>query len=132
MERIVKSCIVIAITWVVFGFASSSPFAQNLSNGSIVGKVTDASGAAVPNVLVTVTSPQLQVPQVTTTSDAQGDYSLLNLPAPGVYHVAFSLQGFQTYVREGLNITVGFAARVDAAMQVGAVSQTVSVTGASP
>jgi Carboxypeptidase regulatory-like domain len=132
MDRIVKSSIVIAITWVAFGFASSSAFAQNLSNGSIVGKVTDASGAAVPNVLVTVTSPQLQVPQVTTTSDAQGDYSALNLPAPGVYHVKFTLQGFETFERSDLNLTVGFAARVDATMQVGAVTQTVSVTGSSP
>jgi hypothetical protein len=132
MGRIVKGCIVIAITWVVFGFASPKLFAQVTSNGSIVGHVTDASGAAMPNVQVTVTSPQLQVPQVTTTSDANGDYRVLDLPAPGVYHVAFSLQGFQTFEREGLNLTVGFAARVDAAMQVGAVTQTVSVTGASP
>ncbi len=132
MERVIKSGIVIAIIWVVLGFASSSLFAQNLANGSIVGKVTDASGAAVPNVLVTVTSPQLQVPQVTTTSDAQGDYSVLNIPAPGIYHVKFSLQGFQTFERSDLNLTVGFAARVDATMQVGAVTQTVSVSGSSP
>jgi hypothetical protein len=132
MDRIVRSCIVIAITWLVIGFASSSLFAQNLANGSIVGHIADTSGAAVPNVLVTVTSPQLQVPQVTTTSDANGDYRVLQLPAPGVFHVSFSLQGFQTYERTGLNLTVGFAARVDATMQVGAVSQTVSVTGSSP
>jgi hypothetical protein len=131
MDRI-KSCIVIALAWVVFGFAYSGLFAQNLSNGSIVGKVTDASGAAVPGVLVTVTSPQLQVPQVTTTSDAQGDYSALNLPAPGIYHVKFTLQGFETFERSDLNLTVGFAARVDATMQVGAVTQTVNVTGSSP
>ena len=51
---------------------------------------------------------------------------------PLLYHVAFSLQGFQTYAREDLNLTVGFAARVDATMQVGAVTQTVNVTGSSP
>jgi Carboxypeptidase regulatory-like domain len=122
----------IAIAMAIIGLNPSRMIGQNTANGSIVGKVTDSSGAALPGALVTVTSPQLEVPQVTTTSDAAGDYRVLDLPAPGVYHVAFSLQGFQTYVREGLNITVGFAARVDAAMQVGAVSQTVSVTGASP
>ena len=93
MDRFVKKLVGVAAIWVLFGLASSSLFAQNLANGSIVGKVTDASGAAMPNVQVTVTSPQLQVPQVTTTSDAQGDYSVLNLPAPGVYHVIdFTLQ----------------------------------------
>jgi hypothetical protein len=107
-------------------------WAQSSQSASIVGKVTDASGAAVPNVSIKVTSPALQVPQVTTVSDGEGNYKVLELPAPGVYAVTFELQGFQTFTREGVVLSVGFAGRVDAVMKVGAVTQTVSVTGSSP
>lgn len=114
------------------GFAPSNLFAQVTSNGSIVGTVTDKSGSAMPGVLITATSPQLQVQQMTTTTDADGRYKLLDLPAPGVYKVTFTFQGFQTFTHEGLNLTVGFAAKVDAQMALGSVTQSVTVTGASP
>src|ERR1700678_4091628 len=124
--------IVIALAITVIGLNPARLHGQATANGSIVGKVSDSSGAAVPGVLVTVTSPQLQVPQVTTTSDAEGNYKVLELPAPGVYRVTFVLTGFQTFRQEGLNLSVGFAARVDVVMKIGQVSETVSVTGASP
>ena len=132
MHRLGRICRTAVLGWAILGLNTASFMAQSTSNGSIVGKVTDESGSAVPGVLITVTSPQLQVPQVTTTSDEGGDYRVLDLPAPGVYKVTFSLTGFETFDREGLNITVGFAARVDASMKVGAVTETVNVTGASP
>lgn len=133
MNRAVKTFIAVAtLILASIGLAPSTLFAQVTSNGSIVGTVTDASGAILPGVLVTATSPQLQVRQVTATSDAGGQYKILNLPAPGVYTVTFTRQGFQAFTREGLNLTVGFAAKVDAQMIVGTVTQTVSVTGASP
>ena len=69
---------------------------------------------------------------MTTTTDDDGNYKILDLPAPGVYKVTFTSQGFQTFTREGLNITVGFAAKVDAQMALGSVTQSVTVTGASP
>jgi hypothetical protein len=114
------------------GMSASLLFAQNAADGSIVGKITDTSGAPLPNVNVAVTSPQLQVPKLTTTSDENGEYRVLNLPAPGVYHIEFSVTGFETYIEDGLNLRVGFAARVDAVMKVGAVTQSVSVTDVSP
>jgi hypothetical protein len=129
----VKNCI--AITTLIsasFGLTPSKLSAQVTSNGSIVGTVTDNSSASLPGVLITVTSPQLQVQQVTTTSDDGGNYKFLDLPAPGIYKVTFTLQSFQTFTREGLNLTVGFAARVDAQMALGSVTQSVTVTGASP
>ncbi len=124
--------IVIALAMTIIGLSPARLQGQASANGSIIGKVTDGTGAAVPNTQITVTSPQLQVPQVTATSDAEGNYKVLELPAPGVYRITFSLNGFETYVQEGLNLSVGFVARVDAVMKVGAVTQTVSVTGASP
>ena len=86
----------------------------------------------MPGALVTVTSPQLQVAKVTATSDVNGEYKILDLPAPGVYQVTFSLQGFQAFKREGLNLTVGFSAKVDAQLEVGSVTESVTVTGSSP
>lgn len=133
MNSTVKSFI--AVTTLILesiGLTPSKLFAQVTSNGSIVGTVTDNTRAILPGVLVTTTSPQLQVQQVTTTTDAEGNYKILDLPAPGVYKVAFSKQGFEAFTREGLNLTVGFTAKVDAQMVVGSVTQSVTVTGASP
>jgi hypothetical protein len=132
MLRVFKFYLAATLGWMFLALASTALKAQNTANGSIVGNVTDASGAALPNVLVTVSSPQLEVPQVTSTTDASGNYKVLNLPAPGVYHIAFSHQGFQTFDVNALNLTVGFAAKVDARMQIGAVTQTVSVSAVSP
>jgi hypothetical protein len=74
----------------------------------------------------------LQVPELTTTTDANGDYKLLDLPAPGVYKVTFTLAGFSTFAQEGVNLTVGFSGRIDASMKVGSVQQTVVVRGENP
>ena len=97
----------------------------------ISGVVTDNSGAVLPGVTVTATSPALQVPSVTSVSDERGEYRLSPLPI-GVYTVLFELPGFQNVRREGVRLTVGFTARVDAEMNVGAVSETITVSGASP
>ena len=80
---------------------------------------------------ITATSPSLQVPSVTSVSDERGEYRLSPLPI-GVYTVLFELAGFQNVRREGVRLTVGFAARLDAEMNVGAVSETITVSGASP
>ena len=97
----------------------------------ISGVVTDNTGAILPGVTVTATSPALQVPSVTSVSDERGEYRLSPLPI-GVYTVLFELPGFQNVRREGVRLTVGFTARVDAEMNVGAVSETITVSGASP
>jgi hypothetical protein len=97
----------------------------------IIGQVTDGTGAVLPGVTVTATSPALQVPSVTSVSDARGDYRLSPLPI-GMYTVFFELAGFQNFRREGVRLTVGFVARVDAVMNVGTVAETITVSGASP
>jgi len=98
---------------------------------TINGQVTDESGAVLPGVTVTATGPALQVPQVTTTSDLEGRYRLTPLPI-GTYNVTFELAGFKTVRREDIRLTAGFTARVDAAMSVGALAETITVSGASP
>ncbi|MGH9256125.1 MAG: carboxypeptidase regulatory-like domain-containing protein [Vicinamibacterales bacterium] len=98
---------------------------------SITGVITDSSGAVLPGVTVTATSPALQVPSVTSVSDERGEYRLSPLPI-GVYSVVFELPGFQNVRREGVQLTVGFTARVDTQLSVGALAETVTVSGASP
>jgi hypothetical protein len=106
--------------------------AQAAASASINGRVTDETGAPVPDAIVAVTSPVLQVSSVTATADQDGNYQVLDLPAPGVYKITFAHAGFQTFVRADLNLSVGFAARVDMVMKVGQVEQKVEVTGSSP
>jgi len=97
----------------------------------ISGVITDSSGAVLPGVTVTATSPALQIPSVTSVSDERGEYRLSPLPI-GVYSVLFELSGFQNLRREGVRLTVGFTARVDVQLNVGALAETVTVSGASP
>src|SRR5262245_50211041 len=105
--------------------------AQSAQSASLVGKVTDESGGAMPGVTITVKSPALQVPQITAVTGVDGDYRLLELPA-GVYSVTFELGGFQTSVRSDVHLTTGSAGRVDVVMKIGALSETVQVSGLSP
>jgi hypothetical protein len=105
--------------------------AQNLSSGSVDGVVTDESGAALPGVAVTASSPALQVKQVATVTDSEGRYRFLDLPR-GTYQIDFDLGGFQSYRRAGLEVAVGFAARVNAQLKIGSLAETITVSGASP
>jgi carboxypeptidase family protein len=111
---------------------SDAACAQAGTLGNIIGKASDETGGILPGVLVTATSPALQVPTVTIVTDAEGNYRLRDLPAPGVYRVVFELQGFQTMAFDGVSLTAGFTARIDAAMKVTTISETVEVSGQSP
>jgi hypothetical protein len=131
-----RLCFTIGLFAVGFGMlwtGAMSLRGQAVSSASITGRVTEAVGGGfLPDVKVTVTSPALQIPEASTATDANGDYKLLDLPAPGVYRVSFSLSGFETYTLEGVNLSVGFTGRIDAAMKVGSVQQTVVVRGENP
>jgi Carboxypeptidase regulatory-like domain len=70
-------------------FRAPDVWGQAAESGSIVGTVVDPQGAAIQNVKVTLTSPALQVPQLTAVTDAEGSYKFVNLPAPGVYRATF-------------------------------------------
>src|SRR5713101_1154671 len=115
----------------VTGMAPGTIWAQSSQSATMVGKVTDESGGAMPGVTVTVKSPQLQVPQMTTVTGTDGDYRILDLP-PGTYSVQFELQGFQTSVYTDIRLTVGLAGRIDGVLKIGALSETIQVTGMSP
>ena len=98
--------------------------------GRINGTVTDDTGAILPGVTVSVSSPALIQPQVQVTG-ADGSYRFLALP-PGVYAVDFELAGFQTLKRGGIRVVINQTLTVDQQMKVASLQETVTVTGASP
>src|SRR5262249_31939029 len=81
--------------------------AQNAANGSITGLVKDASGGVLPGVTVEVASPALIERTRSAVTDGQGLYRIVDL-RPGTYTVTFSLAGFSTLKRDGLELTAGF------------------------
>jgi hypothetical protein len=113
--------------------ASTSAFAQGggaSSTGSISGQVADESGGVLPGVTVTATSPA----QMGTLSAVTNEEGMFRFPAvpPGEYKVQFELPGFNTLVREGIRVTLGFNAAVNVKLGVAALQETVTVSGESP
>jgi hypothetical protein len=106
------------------------PHAAAQVSGSINGTVTDNTGAILPGVTVTATSAALMGPRVAVTND-EGLYRFPTLP-PGNYRVSYELGGFATVVREPIVVQVGFTATVAVQMQVASLTETVTVSGASP
>src|ERR1700723_1603433 len=93
--------------------------------GSLVGYVRDASGAVLPNATLTVTQTSTGYTR-TANTDGSGAYSILALP-PGTYRLTASMAGFENGVVENINLNVNDALKYDFSLQVGNVSQTVSV-----
>ena len=101
------------------------------AQGSIVGLVKDASGAVLPGVTVEAASPALIEKVRSVVSDGTGQYRIEALRA-GKYDVTFSLPGFSTVKREGIELTGTFVATVNAELRVGSLEETITVTGESP
>ena len=107
----------------------SAAYAQ--ASASIVGTVKDASGAVLPGVTVEASSPALIEKTRSVVSNGVGQYSIENL-RPGTYTVTFTLTGFSTVKREGIELAGAFVATVNAELKVGAVSETITVSGEAP
>jgi hypothetical protein len=115
-----------AMAGILLLLTTSLAIAQ-LTTGNISGTVTDQSGGAIPGASVTLRNVETGISRTTTTL-ANGRYEAPNLPL-GNYEVSVTLAGFQTSVRAGIELTAGRNAVVDHVMQVGEVTQTVTVTG---
>ena len=100
-------------------------------DSGIAGAVTDDTGGVLPGVAVEAASPVLIEGSRLAITDARGRYAFTAL-RPGVYTVTFTLTGFTTVVREGVELTAGFTAPLNAALAVGALEETVTVSGRSP
>lgn len=120
-------CLFVCATSFV-GFASRAGAQQS---SGIAGAVRDASGAVLPGVQVEATSPALIEKVRSVITDEGGRYNIVDL-RPGTYTVTFTLSGFRTIRREGIQIVGGFTATINADLEVGGLEETVTVTGASP
>src|SRR5262245_9633876 len=106
--------------------ASTAASAQVL--GSITGVVRDPSGAVLPGVVVEAASPALIERVRSVVSDGSGQYRIVDL-RPGTYALTFTLSGFSTVKREGVELTGSFTATVNVELKVGSVNETITVTG---
>lgn len=103
----------------------------NAQSGSIAGVVKDSSDAVVAGVTVEASSPALIERLRTTVTNDQGLYKIIDL-RPGIYTVTFTLPGFNTVRREGIEITTSFTATVNGNLAPGSVGETVTVSAESP
>ena len=125
MRAVIRHLVAGALAVIVFPALCFAQF------GTIAGVVKDSSGAVLPGVTVEAASPALIEKTRTAVSDSAGQYSVQQL-RPGVYTVTFTLTGFSTVRREGIEISAGFVAPVNASLKVGAVAETITVTGQAP
>ena len=102
-----------------------------LVTGNLVGVVRDESGAVLPGVSVTLHSPNLPSTGLATVTGASGEYRFTELAA-GVYSLTTSLQGFGEYREEGLRVTLGGTIERIVTLKVGAIGESITVTGESP
>jgi len=98
------------------------------AQSAFAGVVKDATGAVLPGVTVEAASPALIEQVRTVTTDASGAYRIENL-RPGTYTLTFSLTGFSSVKREAVELASNFTATINADMKVGAVEETVTVSG---
>ena len=124
LNRVFAFCLCLTL------LAAAVPTSAQEFRGRVNGTVTDNTGAVLPGVTVTATSPALIQPQVQVTG-ADGSFRFLALP-PGVYEIDFELGGFQNIKREGVRVVINQTLTVDQQLQVATLQETVTVTGASP
>jgi hypothetical protein len=124
MQRVVK---VVAAAIAGILLLPGIVFAQ----ATIAGVIRDASAAVLPGVTVEASSPVLIEKTRTVVSDGTGQYRLTDLP-PGTYALTFSLPGFTTVIRDGLAVSGSGVVPVNVDLRVGALQETVTVSGESP
>src|ERR687896_2383100 len=105
-------------------------FAQTTGTATLVGTITDNTGAVVPGASVNIVNTETQFVYNGETN-AEGSYYVPNLN-PGTYRITIQAQGFKRYVREGVILRTSEQPRIDVQLEVGAVTETINVTGAAP
>ena len=125
----IAALLFVAVLALTPAFAAAQALTQ--ATATVLGQVTDESGAALPGVTVTLRSPALQVPQVSTTTDERGEYRVTPLPI-GIYTIEYELSGFQALRLNEIRLNAGFTAKLDQAMKIGTLAETVTVSGQTP
>jgi hypothetical protein len=123
-RQVARIVAALAVAWLV-------PAISWAQNGAIAGVVRDPSGAVLPGVTIEAASPALIEKVRSASTDGEGQYKILDL-RPGIYTVTFTLPGFKTVVRDKLELNAGGTLNITAEMAVGAVEETVTVSGQTP
>ena len=123
MQFLRRTCAIVA----AFVLLPAAVFAQ----AAIGGSVKDTSGAVLPGVTVEAASPVLIEKTRSVTTDGNGNFRIVDL-RPGVYTVTFTLPGFNTFKRDGVELAGTAVVTINAEMRVGALEETVTVTGSTP
>src|SRR6195256_5195945 len=110
----------------IFAWLAVAPAAWAQQASGIAGLVRDTSGAVMPGVTVEASSPVLIEKVRTAVTDSAGQYKIVDL-LPGTYSVSFTLAGFKVVKRDGVILEGNFTAQINADLQVGAVSETLTV-----
>jgi hypothetical protein len=119
---------VAAMLTLSLGLLASAESTAQVLYGSVIGSVKDSSGAAIPGATVTITNKETSLVRDASTGD-DGAFSIINI-LPGTYDLKVSLQGFREYVKTGVGVSAGNQSRVEVSLEVGQLSETVTV--ASP
>ena len=126
--RVVRACAVFLVLVAVLPARTS---AQGQTSGAIAGLVKDTTGGFLPGVTVEASSPALIEKVRSGVTNDEGQYRIVGL-SPGVYTVTFILPGFRALRRDGIELSVGFTATVNAELTVGGVEETLTVSGQAP
>ena len=110
---------------------TSFSLAQVRQTGVINGTVTDEEGVPLPGVSVSIESPALIIPEMSTFSNQNGFYRFPALP-PGTYQITYELDGFNRLVRKGIIIRIGRTSTVDVVLQIESIEETITVVGEAP
>ena len=127
-SRLIRQIIPLALVAFVWAGLHAPAHAQ-ATRGTILGTITDQSGAAMPGVNVVATETRTNLSHDTVTNGT-GNYTFPNIP-DGIYNIKAELQGFKTVVREAIRLAVNTSIRVDFALPVGELAETVTVSMAS-
>ncbi len=124
MRRVVLCAVVLCLALFITSREASA-------QASIAGVVRDGSGAVLPGVTVEASSPALIEKTRGVVTDGSGQYRIVDL-SPGTYQVVFTLPGFKTVRREDVVLEGAFSAQINVGLEVGALEESVTVTGATP
>ncbi len=121
---------IVILLALIGSFCMTEPATAQVAVGTLLGNVTDESGAAIPGATITATDTRTNISR-TTTSNQSGAYTFNNTP-PGVYRVEGELVGFKKFLRENVEVSVNTTIRVEISLAVGTLEESVIVTGEAP
>jgi len=126
-----KALRILLITFLTVCISSLGLAQRTTQTGTLNGTVHDDQAIALPGVTVTVSSPALILPQVSTVTDTKGFFRIPQLPV-GFYKVVFELTGFKTIIRDGLKISMGMTSTLNIITEQSTIEETIMVIGKGP